>query len=113
MVAQVPERLFLGHSQLVLIFFTSSAMDEKPLPDGLYRGLGSLVYLSMNNQKILNYPNLTDLRSLTQLYALLTAPLLCNGGEIIVYLRSGTATQGRRTLPPLCCARRGKSTLCT
>ena len=67
----VPEKFFAGLPQLMLIFFTSSVNlgRRTPLPDGMLRGLRSLVFLSFAYNPHRNLPNMTDLVALQVFYA--------------------------------------------
>jgi len=66
----VPEKFFAGLPQLMLIFFTGSENlgRQTPLPDGMFRGLSSLKYLSLAYGTFQNLPNLTDLAALQVAY---------------------------------------------
>ena len=65
----LPEKFFLNQSQLKLIFFTESArLGSEGLPDGLFKGLSSLMYLSFNLCAYRNLPNMDDLTALIVFY---------------------------------------------
>ena len=66
----LPERFFLNQSQLLLAFFSNSyQLGAQGLPDGLLKGLTSLMYLSFDYCSIRNMPNLDDLTALVLFYA--------------------------------------------
>ena len=67
----LPERLFVGQNRLTSITFASSTNlgAQTRLPDGLFKGLTSLVGLDLQNCNYRNLPDLGDLTALTHLYA--------------------------------------------
>lgn len=65
-LTNLPEQFFLNQSNLLGFFFTSSfLLGAQGLPDGLYKGLNSLVYLGMGGLPLLNAPNMDDLTAMT------------------------------------------------
>ena len=61
-LATIPERFFLGQSQLVSIDLRMcTGLAAKPLPDGLFRGLVNLARFDLMESNVQNLPNLDDL----------------------------------------------------
>ena len=65
-LTNLPEQFFLNQSNLLGFFFTDSyLLGAQGLPDGLYKGLNSLVYLGMGGLPLINTPNMDDLTAMT------------------------------------------------
>jgi len=81
--------LFAGQSRLLEIYFDDSTIlgTKQHLPDGLFKGLTSLVLLSVDTSGLRKLPNMDDLTALTQFKAYFnqvgggTPPLHCAMGE--------------------------------
>lgn len=59
----VPEKLFLGLSQLKVLFLTQASGLQQPLPDGLLKGLGSLELIEIwESRGYGRIPNMDDLK---------------------------------------------------